>query len=143
MTFDLVFPSILGLLIGGLISVLFNVYSVPTASKFTYQIFGLESGKLIQMIILFVLTSGIAGLAGMSTLIRDFDYPTMHTKNFLLEIFTASFLPAILLLVMVQLRHKEFTGYTLLEFILLAAKFGILHILLQFSGVYSTIFPPE
>ena len=140
MTFDLIYASILGLFVGCIVSIGFNVYSVPTASKFTYLIFGIDSGKLIQMIILFVVTSGIAGLTGMSTLIRDFDYPVNHTGNFLIEICTASFLPALLLLVMTYLRQKEFTGYTGLEFILLAAKFGILHMLLQFSGVYSTIF---
>jgi len=139
----LVHSSLLGVIFGGLVSVLFGVYSVPTASKITYLIFGIESGKLIQMLILFVLTSGIAGLAGLSILIRDFTYPSYHTTNFLIETFAASFLPAVLLLIMTYLREASFTGYTLIEFLLLAAKFGILHILLQFSGVYSTIFPPE
>lgn len=139
----MVYPSFLGIVFGGLVSLLFGVNSVPTASKFSYLIFGIDSGKLIQMIILFVVTSSIAGLAGLSTVIRDFDYPVHHTGYFLIEIISASFLPAVLLLVMTYCREASFTGYTLLEFLLLAAKFGILHILLQFSGVYSSIFPPE
>jgi hypothetical protein len=95
----------------------------------------MDSAKLIQMIIMFVVTSSIAGLAGLSTIVQDFDYPVHHAKNFFIEICTASFLPAILLLVMIHYRNASFTGYTLLEFLLLAAKFGILHVLLQFSGV--------
>lgn len=141
MKFDLIYPSVFGLIVGSLLSLLFNVYSQPTASKFIYNIFGINSDMLIKMIILFVVTSGIAGLAGLSVLIRDFDYPIQHTLNFFIEICAASFLPAILLLVMIHLRQSKFTGYTLLEFLLLATKFGILHILLQFSGVYSSIFP--
>ena len=141
MTFDLVFPSAFGLIVGSLLSLLFNIYSQPTTSKFIYSIFGIDSDLLIKMIVLFLITSGIAGLAGLSVLIRDFDYPIQNPYKFLTELCVASFFPATLLFVMTHLRQQAFTGYTVLEFLLLAAKFGILHVLLQFSGVYSSVFP--
>ena len=141
MSIDLLFPGILGLLVGGILSYMFNIYSKPTANKFTYLIFGVKSDMLIKMILFFVVTSGIAGLAGLSTLIRDFQYPLKNPYDFSVEMLVASFFPALLLLVMTYLRDSSFTTYTLIDFFLLSFKFGILHLLLQFSGVYSSIFP--
>ena len=143
MNIDLLYPAIIGLLLGSIISFIFNLNSQRTVSKFSVLIFGYESDMLIKMILLFTITAGIAGLAGLSMMVRDFDYPKKHFTEFLTETFVASIFPAFLLIVMTYLRGQAFTGYTLIDFLLLAAKFGILHVLLQFSGVYSSIFPPK
>jgi hypothetical protein len=39
----------------------------------------------------------------------------------------------------VFLRGKEVTKLTIAEYLALAVKFGLVHILFQFSGVYSAI----
>jgi hypothetical protein len=143
MNIDLLYPAFVGLLLGSMISFIFNLNSQRTVSKFSVLIFGYESDLLIKMILLFTITAGIAGLAGMSMMVRDVDYPKQHLSSFILETFVASVFPAFLLLVMTYLRGQTFTGYTFLDFLLLAAKFGILHVLLQFSGVYSSVFPPK
>ena len=130
----------MGIFIGSVISIVFNINSEPTASKFSYLIFGIHSESLIKMIILFLVSSGVAGLAGLSMLVRDFEFPREYPSRFFIEFCVASIFPAILLIVMTYLRNSTFTSYTFIEFVLLALKFGVLHILLQFSGVYSSIF---
>ena len=54
-----------------------------------------------------------------------------------------AFLPAVVFLIMAPLRGYKVTGTTFEEFSVLVVKFGILHLLLQFSGFYSNVFPPK
>lgn len=138
--FDVLYMAMVGILLGCLVSLVFQINSMPTASKYSYLIFGIHSEVLIGMILLFVLTSGVTGLAGLSILIRDFQYPKENPIRFLIEFVFASVVPAFLFLVMTYLRSNTFSIYTYLEFFALALKFGLLHLLLQFSGVYSSIF---
>ena len=140
MNFDLLYTAMIGIFIGSLVSLVFNINSAPTANKFSYLIFGIHSEVLIATILLFVLTSGVAGLAGLSILVRDFEYPKENPLRFFIEFCFASIVPAMLLIVMTYLRSNSFNVYTFLEFLALALKFGLLHVLLQFSGVYSSIF---
>jgi hypothetical protein len=78
--------------------------------------------------------------AGVSFLIRDLEYPTENPALFTAETLYASFVPASVLLLMNFLREKPFTQTTVFEYILFAIKFGLAHILLQFSGVYGAVF---
>jgi hypothetical protein len=54
-----------------------------------------------------------------------------------------AFLPSLIIFAMTLLRGYKITGETFEEFGLLVVKFGILHVLLQFSGFYSYVFPPK
>ena len=50
--------------------------------------------------------------------------------------------PSSILLAMAPLRGHKIDLETLQEFGVLCVKFGALHLLLQFSGFYSNVFPP-
>jgi putative Mn2+ efflux pump MntP len=63
--------------------------------------------------------------------------------NFILETLLMAILPSIGFLAMAVLRGYHIDSEVFTEFSVLVLKFGILHLLLQFSGFYSNIFPPK
>ena len=63
--------------------------------------------------------------------------------NFTLETILMAVLPSIGFLAMAVLRGYRIDSKVSEEFSILVLKFGVLHLLLQFSGFYSNIFPPK
>jgi hypothetical protein len=135
--------AIVGVLLGLGTSVIFGIYSKPTANAYIRTLFGLSSYNLIFDGIIFILAACFLLLATMSGVIRDLAYPTAKPLNFTLETLLMAFLPASVFLIMTPLRGYTLTGLSFEEFMVLVVKFGLLHILLQFSGFYSNIFPPK
>ena len=86
-------------------------------------------------IIALLIISGIY-LIVMSILKRDLKYPIAHPWLFTLETLLVSFTMG-LIVVLMSYGRGEFSVKTLLEFVLMTLKFGVFHILLQFSGFYS------
>jgi hypothetical protein len=140
MNFDILYPAAFGLLFGGIVSLVFGIYSKPSATKYTFDIFGTNSSTLIKHITIFFAAVVIAIYTGFSVLIRDSSYPTEHPLRFTLETLLAASFPASILLFMTYLRNKPFSPNTALDFSALTLKCGIVHILLQFSGVYGSVF---
>jgi len=56
------------------------------------------------------------------------------------ETFAVSLFPALALFIMTFLRGKPITRHTYIEYILLSVKFGLVHILMQFAGIYTSVF---
>jgi len=137
---SLVVAGCIGLFLGGFMSLIFGVYSKPTADKYAREMFGMTSMHLIKYISVLILSFSIILAAGVSFLIRDLEYPTQHPTLFTIETLYSAFVPASVLLLMNFLREKPFTQTTVFEYILFAIKFGLAHILLQFSGVYGAVF---
>jgi hypothetical protein len=130
-----------GLLIGAGLSVILNVYNKSTASKYSYSIFGVNSMDLIINVTMFSLALAIAILSGYSVLARDLSYPRAHPITFTFETLLMATLCSIVIFPMAILRKHSIDSIVALEFLALFVKFGLLHILLQFSGIYSEIFP--
>lgn len=84
---------------------------------------------ILALIYLFILVS-------YSILIKDLIYPRAHPYLFILETLLFSFGCASVLFLMAYGRNT-ITINTLYEFILISIKFGVLHILFQFSGFYT------
>ena len=133
---------IVGIIFGGVLSTLFGVYSKKTNLLYSRQIFGMDSTQLITNAIILIVGASFLFLATVSFLIKDLAYPTKTPINFTIETFLMAFLSASVIFAMTILRGYKISGQTFFEFGLLSAKFGILHVLLQFSGFYSYIFPP-
>jgi hypothetical protein len=132
-----------GIILGAVLSVVFGVYSKGSAESYIRSLFGLSSYDLIFGGILFVLIASFLFLATISGVVRDLKYPTSKPINFTIETLLMAFLPASVFLMMTPLRGYSITSTTFEEFAVLLVKFGLLHILLQFSGFYSSIFPPR
>lgn len=135
--------AIVGVVLGLGASIVFGIYSKATANSYVRTLFGLSSYNLIFDGIIFILAICFLLLATMSGVIRDTTYPSTKPLSFTLETLLMAFLPASVLLIMTPLRGYNLTAQSFEEFSVLVVKFGLLHILLQFSGFYSNIFPPK
>jgi hypothetical protein len=132
----------IGLLIGVVISIIFGIYSRAGAEPYIRMFFGISSYDLIFDGMIFMLSAGAFFLVVLSCLIRDSSYPMNTSINFILETFLMAVLPAVGFLAMAGLRGYHLDSEVAMEFSVLVLKFGVLHVLLQFSGFYSNVFPP-
>jgi hypothetical protein len=137
----IIYIGLSGALIGTLVSVVLNVYSKATASKYTYMLFEMNVVDLLSYIMILSIGFSVALLSGFSVLIRDLQYPITKPWEFTIETLVMSFIPSLIIFLMTSFRGHEITNQTWLEYIGLCIKFGLLHILFQFSGVYSSILP--
>jgi hypothetical protein len=135
--------AIAGLVLGAILSVVFGVYSKSSAESYIRSLFGMSSYDLIFGGIVFILVASFLFLATISGVVKDLWYPTTKPVNFTIETLLMAFMPALVFLIMTPLRGYPITGTTYEEFMVLVVKFGLLHVLLQFSGFYSNIFPPK
>ena len=141
---DLLYVAlVVGLLVGGVLSLLVGLNSKATPTAYIKSVFGLSSYNLILDGTVLVLAVCFLFLATMSGLVRDLRYPTTKPVNFTIETLLMAILPASVFLMMTPLRGYPITSTTFTEFTVLVVKFGLLHILLQFSGFYSNIFAPK
>ena len=133
---------IIGGFVGIILSIVFDIYSVRTATAYTKNIFGVGSTDLITDVIFLIVAFAIVVLTTMSGLIRDLSYPIKNPAFFSIEVLLMAFPPAFVFLLMAYFRGYAFDGSILEKFVVLVLKFGVFHVLLQFSGFYSSIFPP-
>jgi hypothetical protein len=87
--------------------------------------------------------AAVVFLSVVSFLIKDLEYPQRSPLYFTIETLMMALSSSTIIFLMTYFRGYSFTISTFEEFFLLFAKFGILHILLQFSGFYSFVFPPK
>jgi hypothetical protein len=132
--------SIAGFIIGTILSIVLGVYSKATATHYTRDLFGMSSTKFIKAITLFLGTFVTAIYIIFAVLIRDIEYPNAHPWAFTAEVILAAAIPASFIFVLHKLRGNMFTKLVYIEFFVLLVKFGIGHVLLQFSGLYSSLF---
>jgi hypothetical protein len=79
-------------------------------------------------------------LVFLSIIFRDIKYPNEHPWLFTLETLLFSIGCAMITFLMAWGRTKTISKTTIIQFIVVALKFGLLHILLQFSGFYTYAF---
>jgi hypothetical protein len=140
MEFNIVPPVLWGLLAGAIISILLGAHSKTSATEITHTLFGMTSSTLLKYITVIIITFTVVVYSTFSVLIRDLKYPDENPLKFTAETFAVSFIPSLILFVMVAMRGKPITRTVFIEYILLSLKFGIAHILLQFSGIYTSVF---
>jgi hypothetical protein len=133
-TYTFVIATIIGLALGGLLSLLFGRLAVPADT-----VFGISIGELIANVVLVAVVGGIVFLGYVSMVVKDTAFPYAHPWLFLLETIIVGFLPASIIYVITDIRDNGKLDLTSLnrEFVLLAAKFGVFHLLFQFSGLYT------
>ena len=138
--FSIIPPLLWGLLAGALFSVALGVHSKRTATELTHTLFGMTSMTLLKYIIVVLIAFSIVIVSTFSVMIQDLKYPNEHPIPFTVETFAVSFIPSLILFLMVIMRGKPITCTVYMEYFLLSLKFGIAHILLQFSGIYTSVF---
>jgi hypothetical protein len=131
--------AIIGAILGIVSSVFFGIYSKPTLNASIYSVFGMNSDTLIASAILMVVVCGMIILSCFSFIVRDLAYPIANPLKFTTEVLMMGILPTLVFPVMLYFRGIPYSNSHLMEGLLLMAKFGLLHVLLQISGFYSAM----
>ena len=99
-----------------------------------------NANQIIGWLIIIAVVVFSIFLVFLSIIFRDIKYPTEHPWLFTLETLLFSIGCALITFLMAWGRTKIISKTTIIQFILVALKFGLLHILLQFSGFYTYAF---
>jgi hypothetical protein len=131
-----------GLILGTLLSYLFGSMALPSKIPYTFTIRGISTNLIVVDLLVLVMVSAIIFLSYVAAIVRDVAFPSTHPWLFLAETVLVAFIPASVLYIMTDVRTTGVINFGELNasFLLLAAKFGIFHLLFQFSGVYSYFF---
>jgi tetrahydromethanopterin S-methyltransferase subunit C len=131
---------IIGLVVGAVFSVVFGVVSKKGSDDISRNFLGMSSSVLVTDAIIIVIIGSFVFLSTLSAIVKDLAYPRAKPINFTVETLLMAFMPASIIFVMTYLRGFPIELKTWEEFGILSVKFGLLHILLQFSGFYSYAF---
>jgi predicted transglutaminase-like protease len=134
---------IIGLGLGGIFSFIFGTYSTAGTTAYSRTFLGMQSTNLLTNTIVFVVGATVVFLSVVASLVKDLTYPQKSPISFTLEALAMATFSSLTIFLMTILRGYKISSSTFEEFFVLFAKFGVLHILLQFSGFYSYIFPPK
>jgi len=98
-----------------------------------------NSNSFIEYAIVSIVILSLIYLTILSVMNKDVAYPSAHPYYFTLETLLFSIGTGVIVFLMAYGRNNLGIS-TLYQFIILTLKFGLLHILLQFSGFYSYVF---
>lgn len=142
-TYTFVIAMALGLALGGILSLLFGRVALPTKIPFEFTIGGFGTGLILTNILIVVIVSAIVFLGYVAVVVQDNKFPSEHPFLFAIETAIVGLIPATVIFAMTGFRTSgKIELHTLnQEYLLLAAKFGIFHLLFQYSGIYSYFFP--
>ena len=137
-----VFATALGLVLGAILSYLFGSVALPTKIPFQFTISGIPVNLILVNILLSVIVGAIVFLGYVAAIVRDTDFPSKNPWLFVAETVVVALVPASVIYIMTDFRATGTVDFSDLNssFLLLAAKFGIFHLLFQFSGLYSYFF---
>jgi hypothetical protein len=138
-TYTFILAVIGGLGLGALLSLIFGRYALPTRIPSEFTIGGFPVGVILADFILFAVVGAIVFFGYVSMIVQDTSFPREHPWLFIAETLIVSILPASIIYVITDFRDNGRLDLSSLnrEFLLLAAKFGLFHLLFQFSGVYA------
>lgn len=138
-TYTFIVAAAAGLLVGAILSFLFGRFTLPTKIPTEFTIGGIPTGVVLTNLVLVVIVAAVVFFAYASYVVQDTTFPTQQPWLFLIETLVVAFVPASVIYVILDFRHDgrlELSTLNL-DFLLLAAKFGIFHLLFQFSGLYT------
>ena len=131
----------IGLAIGGILSALFGRFVLPTKIPVEFTIGGISTGLLLTNLLLLAVVAAIVFLGYVSMVVQDTGFPRAHPWLFVIETLVVALVPASVIYVMNDFRDNGKVDFPpTAEYLLLAAKFGIFHLLFQFSGIYGYMF---
>jgi hypothetical protein len=134
---------LIGLFVGGVLATVFGIYNKTAAGAAVKSLFGLSTNTWVADAIVLILAASFVFLSTVSAINRDLVYPSKNPVNFTIETLLMALAPSLVLFAMTTLRGYKISASTYEDFSLLVVKFGVLHLLLQFSGFYSYVFPPK
>ncbi len=141
-TYTFVLAAVVGLALGGLLSLFFGRAATATRNPFEFTIAGFPTGIVLTNIVIVAIVGAIVFFGYVSMIVQDTEFPRAHPWLFLVETLIVGFVPASVIYVITDFRDNgQFNLHRLNEeFLLLAAKFAVFHLLFQFSGFYGYFF---
>jgi hypothetical protein len=141
-TYTFIIAAVVGLALGGILSLLFGRLALPTRVPFEFTIAGMSTGVLLTNLLIVAIIGAIIFFSYVSIVVQDTAFPRAHPWLFFIETLIVGFVPASVIYVMQDFRDDGIFDLSKLnrEFIFLAGKFAIFHLLFQFSGIYSYFF---
>lgn len=138
-TYMFILAAVIGLALGGILSLVFGRYALPTRIPSQFTVAGLPVGELLANLLVVGIVGSLVFFGYVSMVVRDTAFPSAHPWLFVFETILMAFIPASVIYVLMDFRDNGKVDLSSLnrDFLLLAAKFGILHLLFQFSGVYT------
>jgi hypothetical protein len=101
-----------------------------------------NSNNLTKYGIFVMLGISLIYLIVTSVIIKDLKYPTEHPIFFTIETLLFSFGSSLVYFLMAYGRGS-LSWMSVVEYLIISIKFGVMHILLQFSGFYSYAIPTK
>ena len=141
-TTTFIVAAIVGLAVGAILSLLFGRYTLPTRIPSEFTIGGFPTGVILTNILIIAIVGAIVFFGYVSIIVQDTTFPTQHPWLFIIETLVVGFVPASVLYVITDFRSNGRLDLSDInwDFLLLAGKFAIFHLLFQFSGVYTYFF---
>ena len=134
--------AVVGLVFGIILSLLFGRYTLPTNIPSEFTIGGFPTGIILTNILIIAIVGAFVFFGYVSVVVQDTVFPTQHPWLFIIETLIVGFVPASVLYVITDFRDNgklDILNINI-DFLLLAGKFAIFHMLFQFSGVYTYFF---
>jgi hypothetical protein len=136
--FDVIVPSIIGAIIGVILTVLYDRYGI--VKSYQINLFGINSNSLITGVVIFILVCSFVVLSGISVIVRDIGYIVKEPLQFTIEVLAMGILPTLAFIILMYYRTGKITSRRILESVALLVKFAGLHVLLEISGYYRYVF---
>jgi len=135
---DVIISSVVGAVVGIIVSFFFVKYSAVDSYKAT--IFGMNSNSFITGITFFIIVCGVAIFSAMAGIIRDVEFIIKEPLKFTLELLAMGLLPTIALLLVMYFRTNKITSKNKTDSLIIFLKFALFHVLFQISGYYRYVF---
>jgi len=126
--------SIVGLLVAVMITSIFHLHS----NRENAVILGSKTSTVIEATIMSIFVFSTVIMIWFSISVQDFNYPMENKGRFTVEVLLSGFLPSLYIFLLYYLRGIPISKVTVGGFLLLSIKLCLIHVLFQFSGLYST-----
>jgi hypothetical protein len=133
------YAILLGIFLGMIVSLAFNIHSKRGTDVYSHLVFGMTSTALIKNLLIMLVLFMIVVFGWLSFLVRDTKFPMEYPLEFMIETLMVSILPALTLFVVYYIRKIPLGKEGVVGFGVIALKCVVGHLLLQFSGVYSSL----
>ena len=123
-----------GLLVAVVITSVFHLHS----NRENAVILGSKTSTVIEATIMSIFVFSTVLMIWFSIAVQDLNYPMEHKGRFTIEVLLSGFLPSLYIFLLYYLRGIPISRVTVGGFLLLSIKLCLIHVLFQFSGLYST-----
>lgn len=99
-----------------------------------------KMSHVLQYTIAWGMVAALIVLGITSAIIRDYEYMVKYPLYFTAETLMFAIVPAVIVFIFIKTRGMKVKD-SVYMFLIMVVKFGLFHIFLQLSGIYTLLFP--